>query len=165
MRSQETNRPALPLPLRIFYRVEDGALLLLVSMLVLLCCSQIAARNLGIDGLVWTENAIRMNVLWLAMFGALRASREQNHIRIDLLSHHASAATRKVAHFLSSLGCSILCGIAGWYSYRFVASEYGEGATAFLNIPVWLCEAIIPFALVLMAVRFLTHSLTPPDRC
>ena len=90
MSSQETNRPALPLPLRIFYRVEDGALLLLVSMLVLLCCSQIAARNLGIDGLVWTENAIRMNVLWLAMFGALRASREQNHIRIDLLSHHAS---------------------------------------------------------------------------
>ncbi len=165
MNSQESNNPFMPLPVRIFYRMEDGALLLLVAALVLLCCSQIAARNLGIDGMAWTDEAIRMNVLWLAMFGALRASREQSHIRIDLLSHHASAATHKVAHLFSSLGCSILCGIASWYSSLFVASEYGEGATTFLGIPVWLCEAIIPFALALMALRFLTHSLTPPARC
>lgn len=150
-------------PLKLLHALEDGTLLLLVLTMIALCCAQIIMRNLEISGMVWGENAIRINVLWLAMFGALRASREQSHITIDLFSRYGHANARKAVHFLVSISCSAICGIAAWHSLLFVRNEYEEHIIAFLNVPSWLCEAIIPVALAIISVRFLYHSLHLPD--
>lgn len=148
--------------LTLLHNLEDGMLVLLVLTMIGLCCAQIIMRNLDISGMVWGENAIRINVLWLAMFGAMRASREQNHITIDLITRYSSVRTRKIIHFLVSITCGVICSIATWYSILFVRSE-DKSLVAFLNIPVWLCEAIIPFALAIISIRFLYHSLHLPD--
>ena len=157
-----SNSPARK-AIHLLHSLEDGALILLIVTVVILSCSQIVLRNLGIGGMTWGETAIRINVLWLAMFGALHASREQNHIAINILSHYLSIKVQKVIHFLVSISCALICSVAAWYSYLFVKLEKEEGINAFLNIPAWACEAIIPFALALIAFRFLIHSLQLPE--
>ena len=92
----------------ILYTLEDSLLLTLVVTMVVLSFSQLVLRNLGVGGMAWSDGALRVNVLWLAMFGALRASRLQNHISIDLLSHYVSGTLQKILHFIVSLCCAAI---------------------------------------------------------
>ena len=148
--------------MQVLHLLEDGAIVILVVLMLGLSSSSIILRNLDMGGFTWAETAVRISVLWLAMFGALRASREQNHIAIDLVTHYAPATLQKVIHFVISLTAAAICSVAAWYSFIFVRSEMADGMTAFLNVPAWACEAIIPFALAVMALRFVIHSLQLP---
>ena len=92
-------------------------------------------RNLGLGGFYWGDSAVRIIVLWVAMLGALIASREDNHIRIDLLSRFLSSfssellvTTLRRMNYLFT--CFILATFA-YASFQFVYYEYEDGAIAF----------------------------------
>jgi hypothetical protein len=40
-----------------------------------------------------------------------------------------------------------------------VTAEYYDGGRAFGQVPVWVCEAIMPLAFAVMALRYLMMSL------
>jgi TRAP-type C4-dicarboxylate transport system permease small subunit len=143
--------------------LENSVLIALVLTMVVLSFSQLVLRNLGVSGMAWSDTALRVNVLWLAMFGALRASRLQNHIAIDVVTRYVSGTSQKTIHFIVSLSCFVICAVAAYYSYSFVMLEKEDGSLAFLNVPVWFCEAIIPFALAIIAARFLLNALNLPE--
>ena len=146
-----------------FYTLEDSVLITLVVSMVVLSFSQLVLRNLSVSGMTWSDTALRVNVLWLAMFGALRASRLQNHIAIDIVSRYVSGKLKVIIHFFVSLSCAAVCAVAAYYSFLFVKLEKEDGMIAFLDVPVWLCEAVIPFALAIIAARFLLYALTLPE--
>lgn len=152
------NKP-LKQGLKCLHFLEDSALVSLIVTLVFLSLTQIILRNIGVAGFMWAETANRIIVLWLAFFGAMRASRLQNHIAIDLLSHYANLPTQKIIHFIVYMGCSVVCAIAAYYCWDFVLEEYESGMNAFLFVPVWVSEIIIPFGLSVIAVRFLIQSV------
>lgn len=151
-----------------FHLLEDSALVLLTLATIGLGAAQIILRNSGVSGLTWMDPAARVAVLWLAMFGALRASREQKHIVIDLLSHYSPPTLRRLTYFVVSLATTAICFFAAYYSFAFVLDEYNAGKvygheTAFLNVPVWLCETIIPITLAIVGLRSLFHCMNPPE--
>lgn len=151
-----------------FHFLEDSALVVLTLTTIGLGAAQIILRNSGVTGLVWMDPAARVAVLWLAMFGALRASREQKHIVIDLLSHYSKPSIRKITFFIVSIATAAICFFAAYYSFAFVWDEYDSGKLygyemAFLNVPVWFCEAIIPVTLALVGLRSLVHCTKPPE--
>ena len=143
--------------------IEDSVLIALVVSMVVLSFSQLVLRNMGVSGMAWSDAALRVNVLWLAMFGALRASRLQNHIAIDVVTRYVHPKAQKTIHLLVSLGSAVICAIAAYYSYAFVMLEREDNAMAFLNVPVWVCEAVIPFALVVITARFLLNMFNLPE--
>jgi TRAP-type C4-dicarboxylate transport system permease small subunit len=54
--------------------------------MISLAFAQIVLRN-GFDGgIVWADSLLRIMVLWIALIGAVVASRDQRHINIDLIS-------------------------------------------------------------------------------
>ena len=146
-----------------FYLLEDSVLIALVLSMVVLSFSQLVMRNLSMSGMAWSDAALRVNVLWLAMFGALRASRLQSHISIDLVTRYVSQNAQKIIHFLVSVACFAISMVAAWYSYQFVLLEKEDGMIAFLNVPVWFTEAIIPFAFSVIGLRFLAYALILPE--
>lgn len=148
--------------IRAIHLCEDTAIVLLTIAILAMSCSGIVMRNLNLAGISWTDNAVRIAVLWVAIFGALRASREQNHISIDLIGHYSNQMVQRLVHLIISISSTIICSIGAYYSTIFVISEREMGEFAFLHVPTWLCEAIIPFGLMVMALRFLVHSLTLP---
>jgi TRAP-type C4-dicarboxylate transport system permease small subunit len=148
--------------LRGLHWCEDAAIVILTVAIIGLCSSTIIMRNLHIGGFSWADVAIRIAVLWAAIFGALRASREQSHIAIDLVSHYAPLKVQRLIHFIVSIASAGICGIGAYYSVIFVQSEKADGMLAFLNVPNWVCEAIIPFGLGVLGLRFIFHSLTLP---
>lgn len=151
-----------------FHLLEDSALVALTLATIGLGAAQIILRNSGVTGLTWMDPAARVAVLWLAMFGALRASREQKHIVIDLLSHYSKPTVRRITYFIVSIATAVICFFAAYYSFEFVWSEYDAGKafgheTAFLNVPTWLCQSIIPVTLTLVGLRSLVHCMNPPE--
>ena len=145
-------------------RIERAFLVCLFALLVGLTFTQIILRNFFDSGLVWADDAIKVLVLWIAMSGALFATRGAHHISIDVVTRFLTIVwERRIKRFLFLL-CGLICATAGWYSYQFMLLEYEDPSIAFLNIPGWLTQAIIPVAFALMAVRFMGLVIClPPD--
>ncbi len=153
---------------KMLHFIEDTLLVSLVLAVIGLSISQVVLRNIGVSGLIWMDPAARVAVLWLAMFGALRASREQKHIVIDLLSHYSKPLFRRFSFFVISVATAGICFFAAYFSFLFVYSEYQAGLDfgydmAFLNVPAWVAQSIIPVGLALIGLRSLLYSLTPPE--
>ena len=137
-----------------FHRLEDGALVLaLVSMLVM-ALTQIVLRNLFDSGFLWAESFLRILVLWIAILGAMVATRERNHISIDLLSRLLPVGYFAPLQIISLLFAAVLCVVAAYHSVVFIGYEYEDGTIAFSEVPVWFCQSIMPIGFGVMALRF-----------
>lgn len=142
-------------------RLEDALLVLILAAIIGVAAYQVAARNLFDTGLLWGDALVRVLVIWVAMVGAMVASRSDDHIRIDLAARFAPARWRPwLARFANGFTCAVL-GVFAWFSLEFVRFEHEDGMIAFGAVPAWLCEAILPLGAAVMCLRYLLHALAP----
>ncbi|MDH5660277.1 MAG: TRAP transporter small permease [Gammaproteobacteria bacterium] len=140
---------------------ETFLLLFFLLTAILLACAQILLRNFFDSGIFWADSALRVLVLWIGMIGAMFATRKKKHIRIDILSRYLPHKLRHNLWRVNEMLTAIVCGIVAYYSIEFVKYEYADGVIAFANVPVWLCETIIPIAFIVMTLRYLVYSFLP----
>jgi len=133
--------------------VENCLLALSLFVMIALAGTQIIMRNFWDSGLAWGDTSLSILVLWVGMLGAMVATREQNHISIDVLSRFLPPHLKGLNQILIDLFTAAVCGLLSYHSYRFVVMEYEDGTIAFESVPAWLCEAIIPFGFGLIALR------------
>lgn len=145
-------------------RLEDGLLVLLLSVMIALAVFQVASRNLFAEGVVWIDPLLRMLVLWVGLTGAVVATRTNNHIRIEILTKYLPAAVLPYVHRLVYLFTLAICLLISWHAARFVLSEYEYGTMAFSSMPAWLAALIIPVSFLLIAIRYLLLLFTPQSR-
>ena len=145
----------------LLHKFENALLYSIVAGLVSISLLQIWLRNFHDSGIYWGDSALRVLVFWLAMVGAMVASRETGHISIDALTHYLSPLWRKITAISTSVFSAAICFVAAWHCYLFVQDEREFGDIAFANIPVWWCEAIMPLALFVIGLRFLIQIFRP----
>ena len=143
----------------ILYRVEDSILVGLLLLMITLAVLQIFLRNLFDTGIVWSDVLVRILVLWVGLAGAMVASRQGNHINIDILDRFLPERAKVVVSFVVEVFTAFICTIVAYYSLQFVQMEFADGGMAFAKVPVWLCEAIIPFAFGVIAIRYVLLSI------
>ena len=78
---------------------ERLLLVIVLLLLILLAVLQILLRNLFDTSLFWIDPFNRLLVLWLAVLGAMVATREREHIAIDALKHYF---TQRASSMMSS---------------------------------------------------------------
>lgn len=144
---------------RFLHWMEDAVLVAIFFTLVGLAVSQILLRNFFDGGWIWVDSALRVLVLWLALWGAGLAARYGHHIRIELAPHYLPEKWHRPNLVVCDLACSLISGLIAYHSALFVYDEYLNGDTAFAQIPVWVCELIIPVTLSLLALRFMAQAL------
>lgn len=150
---------------RIIARTEDTVLALLLTGMILLAAVQILSRNLFGYGLIWGEPLLRVLVLWLALLGAMAATRDGNHIQIDVLSRLLPKQVNRYFRRVTDLFSASVCALLAWHSARFVHDEWQDGLEMFAGIPSWAFELILPVGFGIMAIRFLLHAVIgPPAR-
>lgn len=142
--------------LSILYWIEDGFLALVLAAMVLLASGQIILRNLFEIGFTWADPLLRIMVLWLGLLGALAASRDNKHISIDVLSRFLPQRAKDMAQVVTALFTALVAGVVAYYAVEFVALDLEAGVVAFAGLPAWVFELIIPLALGLIALRYLT---------
>lgn len=139
--------------------LEDGILVTLLSVMLSTAVLQIFLRNLFESGLSWADPMLRILVLWVGMVGAILASRENNHISMNILTHFLPAKVKRAVKVLVDIFTSLVSAIIAYHSFKFVLSEYQVGTIAFASVPSWLCESIIPAAFTIIALRYLIFAL------
>jgi len=144
---------------QLLLKTESGILISLLLLMLVIAVTQIVMRNFMGAGLIWAESLLRIAVLWLAMVGAMVASRHDEHIAIDVLVDKLPEKIRRIVMRLSRIATAMICFTVAWYSLKFVIDEYQYGGIAFGFVPHWLCEAVIPFSLFIIAIRYLVSAL------
>ena len=139
-------------------RIEDGVLALLLLSLILIAGGQILLRNVFSTGLSWTDEMLRILVLWLAMAGAVAASRGNRHISIDLLSRFLPPRWTGFMTALTSLFTAGICLILSYQSWVFVSVSREFEDLLLGGLPAWPFQIILPIAFVLMTVRYLIYA-------
>ena len=139
--------------------VEDGILVSLLTVMIGLAGTQILLRNLWDTSIGWGDPLLRVTVMWVGLLGAMAASRDDNHITIDLVSRFLEGRAEAATRIITGLVGAVVCTALAWHGMRFVLFEREDQAIAFASVPAWMCELIIPVAFGIMALRFLTGVL------
>lgn len=138
---------------------ENAALVTTLSAMILLGSTQIILRNFFDSGFGWADEALRLLVLWVAMFGAVAASREHRHISIDVLSRVLpDGAKAWVVIIVDAFTAAITLTLA-WHSWIFV-TESREFQDQLLNgLPAWPFQSVLPIAFLLIAYHYVIDLL------
>jgi TRAP-type C4-dicarboxylate transport system permease small subunit len=149
---------------RLLARFEDFILAVLLTGMIVLAAAQIFSRNLFSVGLTWGEPLLRVLVLWLTLLGAMAATREGHHIRIDTLSRFLPERGERIARRVTDLFGAVVCALLAWHSGRFVHGDWQDGLELFAGVPSWSAELIMPLGFGVMALRFLIRAVAGEAR-
>jgi TRAP-type C4-dicarboxylate transport system permease small subunit len=145
------------------HRAEDLLLAGLLLALLLLAVAQIALRLLFDTGLEWAEPMSRAGVLWLALLGALGATRARKHIAIDALPRVLPPRAQRVAWVISHLAAAVIAATLAWLGAGMVGLEREAPVPFVAGIASWVPMLVFPAGFGLMALRFLLVALLPPS--
>jgi TRAP-type C4-dicarboxylate transport system permease small subunit len=140
--------------------LEDGFLTLLLLSMIIIAALQILSRNVLDSGVVWADPLLRVLVLWVALVGAIIASRKNEHITIDVLSRFLPPAVYRYITIILHLFTGAVTGLLAYHSWRFVEMEREFETMAFASIPAWMTEIILPVAFGIIALRYLFLAST-----
>jgi TRAP-type C4-dicarboxylate transport system permease small subunit len=134
--------------------MEDGLLVTVLSAMILLAVLQIFLRNLFDLGFIWSDELLRLLVLWLAVAGAVAASRKDRHISIAVLDRFLPESVQKIVRILLDVFTAVVCALIAWHSLAFVRTSMEFGDTMLGNVPAWIPQIIMPVGFALIAWRY-----------
>jgi len=138
---------------------EDAVLVLILTAMIGLATAQIVLRNLFDIGFIWGDEMLRMLVLWLAVAGAVAASRSDKHIRIDLLNRYLPERAARVVEIVVHLFTAAVAGVVAASSLAFVRTSREFGDVLLGSVPAWIPQAVLPVGFALIAWRYALFAL------
>ncbi len=138
--------------------LEDLVLILLLSAMILLATAQIVLRNAFDFSFIWADEVLKLMVLWVALFGAVAASRADKHISIDVISRFLSPGIRLVSEMLVNAFTAAVCLLLAWHAGRFVYAAWEFGDELVGGLPAWWFQIVMPVAFGLMGWRYLLFT-------
>lgn len=140
--------------------LEDTVLVVLLATMMILACLQILLRNGFSTGFVWGDELLRIMVLWLALAGAVAASRADRQISIDVLSRLLPVRPRLLVAALVDLFTALVCAALAWHALSFVADAREFEDTLLNGLPAWWFQSILPIGFGLMCWRYLVFAIS-----
>jgi TRAP-type C4-dicarboxylate transport system permease small subunit len=134
--------------------LETALIVLLLSGLVLFASAQIVLRNVFSIGVTWGDGLVRLTVLWLALLGALAASRDAKHITMGAVTQWLPGRYKVAAGLIADVFAAVVCGALAYFSLAFVRISREFGDTLLTGVPAWWLQSIMPMVFALMAYRF-----------
>ena len=133
---------------------EDAVLVLILTTMILLAAGQIFLRNFMDIGIIWGDEMLRMLVLWIAVAGAVAASRDDKHINIDVLNRFLPERIARVVKVLLHLFTALVCGVVAWHSLDFVQMSREFEDVLLGSVPAWILQAVLPVGFGLVTWRY-----------
>ena len=78
---------------------------------MLLAVAQIVLRVFFSFGFVWADELVKLFVLWIALIASIAASRNNRHLRIDVLSHFVAEKYSRLPRIVVDTFAAFMCGL------------------------------------------------------
>jgi TRAP-type C4-dicarboxylate transport system permease small subunit len=139
--------------------VERTLIVLLLSGLLGLGLLQMLWRNLFAGGVLWADEFLRHVAVWLGVLGASLMTREQKHLRFDVLPQCLPSWCHPWCRLLTNLMAVLICALLCHAAWRFIQDERAAGTMLTCGIKTWVGQSIFPYGFLIMALRFLLQGL------
>lgn len=133
---------------------EDTVLVIILTAMILLAAAQIVMRNFMNIGLIWGDEMLRMLVLWIAVAGAIAASRSDKHINIAILDRYLAEKLKLPVKVVIHAFTAGICGVVAWNSAQFVMTSREFGDILMGSVPAWIPQLIMPVGFGLICYRY-----------
>lgn len=140
--------------------IENGLIVILLAVLMVLAVGQIVLRIGFASGVIWADELVKIVVLWLALVASVAASRSRRHLRIDVLNQFVPERLARLPGIVVDAFAAAVCGVVAWHSFRYVQLSAGFQETVLLDTPAWVVQGILPLCFALMTWRFALHCLS-----
>lgn len=107
----------------ILNRIEDTALVLMFSTMVLVIFYQVIMRYLFKNSSAWSEELGKFLFVWLTWVGISIGARRGEHIKIEMLTDRLSHVPAQLLNILSEVVVFIICAVTAYYSIYLVISQ------------------------------------------
>jgi len=138
---------------------EDALLVLILAAMVVLSATQIILRNFFDGAILWAGPMLRISVLWVGMIGAMVATRSDKQISIDAVSRFLPTKWNARVRVVTDLFTAIVAAVVAWSAFRLVLDDRAAGVMAVGFVPLWVCEAILPVAFGVIALRYFLFAI------
>lgn len=139
--------------------IETALIVLFLGGLIVFASAQIILRNFFSIGLTWGDGLTRLVVLWLALVGALAASRDGRHITMGAVIRWLPAGLQRATGVLADLFAAAVSSFLAWSAWGFVRDSREFGDLLLGDVPAWWLQAIMPVAFALIAFQFALRCL------
>ena len=143
---------------RFLEKIEGHLIVLILSLLILLSFSQMLLRNFFDMGIIWGDTLLRQWVLWLGFLGASLAVKHDKHISIDIFKSLPSLYWKRIIKAFTRFSAGIISGFLTCAAWSFMQFEKESESVLFLNIPVWIFQAVLPYSFMVIAIRFVING-------
>lgn len=134
--------------------VENLLLVVLLGAMMLLAVGQIVLRTFFNAGLIWADELLKIMVLWVALVASVAASRNQRHLRIDVLSHFVPERFARLPETVVNAFAALICGVVAWHAVRYVSLTLEFDDRVLLDTPAWMVQGVLPLGFLLMCYHF-----------
>lgn len=140
---------------RALCRFEDTFIttLLLSSSLILFV--NVVARYVFNTGIVWAEELVRYEIIWMVFVGGSVAVRKGIHIGVEVLLKVLPRRAEQALRVTVGLICVAFCLVLLIYSVELAQQTRSFGQrTSAMQMPFWIVQLAIPVGAGLMLIRF-----------
>ena len=138
---------------------ENALLVLLFVTILILASAQILLRNVFSSGLFWADELVRLLVLWLAIVGAVAATRDRRHIAIELITRSLPELPQRIARSIVAIFAAGVAGIFAWQTWLLVLDSREFEETVLGGWPAWYFQIVMPVGFVLIGLQFLAGAV------
>jgi TRAP-type C4-dicarboxylate transport system permease small subunit len=96
--------------------------------------------------------------LWIAILGAVAASRDGKQIAINLAPRLLPAHWSRRVLIVVEAFTAAVAAIMAWYAWTFVRDSRAFGDVMLGDWPAWVFQAILPIGFALIAYRYLLRA-------
>jgi TRAP-type C4-dicarboxylate transport system permease small subunit len=138
---------------------EDTVLVLILTGMIIIAAGQIVLRNFLNIGFIWSDELLRLLVLWIAVAGAVAASRTNKHISVAVLDRFLPERLALAVNVLIYAFTAAVSGTIAWYSLAFVQMSREFGDQLLGGVPAWMLQLVLPIGFALIAYRYALFTL------
>jgi len=140
-------------------RITGWLIIFFLSVMILMAFGQVVLRNFFHTGIEWGDIFLRHMVLWLGFLGAMIATGEGRHLKIEFVNKLVVKHYRKIVYIFTNLFAAVVCYFLMRAAISFVQFEIESASTLILNLPTTYFIIIIPIGYGIIAFRFMVRSL------
>lgn len=142
--------------MKIFDRLEEWILALLLAAMTLLTFTQVVLRYVFNTGFSWALELTTVIFAFMIFLGISYGARVGAHIGVDALVRLMPTTMRRFTSIAAVLLCIVYAGMVIYGSYIYVDKMRMVGIELEdMPIPLWMARAILPIGYTLLMLRFI----------
>jgi TRAP-type C4-dicarboxylate transport system permease small subunit len=140
-------------------KISGWLVISFLGIMIVMAFAQVVLRNFFDTSIEWGDIFLRHLVLWVGYFGAVVATGERRHLKIEFVTKLVPPKVRKILFIITNLFASVICYFLMQAAISFIQLEIEYETILILDLQSWYFLIVIPIGYAIISFRFAIHSI------